>query len=222
MVSSVDAADRVPMPSRSKSCSSSFVALATPASAARNSDDSGPGKTLSRSQRGRVSAASIVVVVIARQSLSKCRRFRVGAWCRFGPLPLSRLLPFDVRELLGDLAIPNAENVDAADRAVAPGVAPADGAAIAAGESVLGRELRPWRSREERLPEGAHRRLPLMPLAVGWWRGVLEEDVVGHQRHHRVDVVPVEGVVEALDRGQRLGGRGIHLRLLANEGRLFA
>src|SRR5215213_4685879 len=57
-----------------------------------------------------------------------------------------------------------------------------------------------------------------MPLAVGRRRRVLEDDVVGHQLHHGVDVVPVEGVVEALDRGQRLGGRGVHLWLLPNKG----
>src|SRR5918996_2701771 len=136
---------------------------------------------LSRSQRGSVSAASSVAVVIP-------------AWILPPPL---RELPLHIGELLGDLAVLYPKDIDAADGAVAPGIAPANRTAVTGGEGVLGREMRPRRSGEERLPEGADCRLPLMPLAVGWRRRVLEDDIVGHQRHHRIDVVPVEGIVEA-------------------------
>ena len=47
-----------------------------------------------------------------------------------------------------------------------------------------------------------------MPLAVGWWGGVLEDDVVGHERHDAVDIVLVEDVVEALDDIERGGSVG--------------
>src|SRR6202165_6256060 len=52
---------------------------------------------------------------------------------------------------------------------------------------------------EERIPEFAHVALTHVPLAVWRRQRVLEDAVVGHERHHGVDVVTAEGFVESFD-----------------------
>jgi hypothetical protein len=84
---------------------------------------------------------------------------------------------------------------------VAPVETPQDGGPIAGNDHLLGLEARVRRLGEERLPELAHRPLAHVPLTIGRRQRVLENAVVGHQRHHTVDVMAAECLVEGLDRG---------------------
>src|SRR6266498_3116478 len=113
-------------------------------------------------------------------------------------------LTLDVRKLLRDFAVADAEDVDAADvaglaLAVDPVIDPADGAAVAAGEDVLAVEASVWGGREEPFPEATNAVLACEALTVRGWVGVLEHAVVGHEGHDGVDVVAVEGLVESMD-----------------------
>src|SRR5439155_4005629 len=110
---------------------------------------------------------------------------------------------------LGDFAVSDAQNVDAVDGALAPvvvlpPVAPADGAPIPGSKHVFGIEVRGRRRREELLPRATHFGRSLVPCTRGW-RSAHEDAVVGHRGHDRVHVMTIEGFVEALDRGKRLG-----------------
>ena len=96
---------------------------------------------------------------------------------------------------------------------VGPRVAPLHGAAISGRDDVLAVEVRGGRRGEELLPCRAHLVLTLVALTARG-RRVLEHAVVGHGRHHRVDIVAVERVVEAVDRGDGGVGRVGHRRLL--------
>src|SRR5207237_9908311 len=115
---------------------------------------------------------------------------------------LRRPSPLDVRELLGDLSGPYAKDVDAPDRAafplLGPGIHPTHHATIAGREYLLRIEMCVGRARKELLPERSHEMLPLEAFTVGLRPGILEGTVVAHERHDGVDVVSVEGVVEAL------------------------
>src|SRR5215208_3712727 len=75
-------------------------------------------------------------------------------------------LAFDVGEFLGDFAVANAEDVDAADVPVTPGVTPAGGAAVAAGEQLFQLEVSRWGAAQKLRPEGTDGRLAGKPLAV--------------------------------------------------------
>src|SRR5260221_5398724 len=112
-----------------------------------------------------------------------------------------------VRELLSELAVTHPYHVDAANVAVlavvVPRVAPPDDATIIGHDEFFGLEARARRRREELVPEGSDCRLPDEAAAVGWGRA-LEDAVVGHQAHDRVDVVGVEHLVESLDRREGL------------------
>src|SRR5262249_61946285 len=107
---------------------------------------------------------------------------------------VSSLLSFHVGELLGNLAVAHADDVDAADvaAAVVPSKNPAHDAAVAGGEDLLRLEARAGRGLKERPPERANRPRALEPLAVRRRQGVLEHAVGRHQRHHTVDVVAGE------------------------------
>ena len=70
---------------------------------------------------------------------------------------------------------------------------------VAGDDDVFTVEVRVGRRGEELLPRRADLRLTFVALAVRR-RRVLEHAVVGHRRHHRVDVVTVERLVEAIDR----------------------
>src|SRR6266568_6224282 len=105
-----------------------------------------------------------------------------------------------VAELLRHLAVANLEQVDAADAPASPVEPPPYGRAIARDHHLLGLEAGIWGVVEESIPERPHRGLADHPLPVRNRQGVLEDAVVGHQRHHGVDVVPAEGLVEGGDR----------------------
>src|SRR5437773_1613505 len=124
-----------------------------------------------------------------------------------------------VAELFSDLAVADLEQVDTAHVAAPPIEPPADDGAIAGDDHLLGFEPCPRCIAEELIPEPAHRGLADMPLAVGSRQGVLEQAVVGHERHHAVDIVAVERLVEGVD--GRLGGGSIPRlrRVLIDHGR---
>src|SRR5438270_8224741 len=106
----------------------------------------------------------------------------------------------DVAQLFGDLAVSDLEQVDTAHVAFAPVESPAHDGAVAGHDQLLRFESCLRRAGEEGFPESAHVRLPDMPLPVRWRQRVFEDAVVGHQRHHRVDVMAAERFVESLDR----------------------
>src|SRR3989440_6666948 len=129
--------------------------------------------------------------------------------CRWGPFPALRHAPFarvdrssalHVTQFLGHLAVTDLEQVDAADVPVAPVESPPHRSAVARHNQLFRLEARSGGAGEERLPEPAHRGLAHMPFAVGWRQRVLEQAVLGHQRHHGVDIVAPERLVESLDR----------------------
>src|SRR5690606_27779465 len=103
--------------------------------------------------------------------------------------PDRRKLALDVRQLLADPPIPNAEDVDAADvtgRAVPnPGVAPADDASVTGREHLLDVEVRLRRAAEECLPCRANGDAAHEPLSIGRRPRVLEHAVVSDQPHER-------------------------------------
>src|SRR6266478_3487075 len=109
--------------------------------------------------------------------------------------PVRRLSTLDVGELLGHLAVAYPQHIDSPDVSslVIPAEHPPDDTTVADGEDLLRLEARAVRRRQR----------------------VLEHAVCRHQRHHPVDVVAVEHVVEPtddLERGPRLGvGHGDHL-----------
>src|SRR5215211_1921526 len=79
-------------------------------------------------------------------------------------------LTLHVAELFGAFAVADAKHVHAADMAVAPGVAPARGAAVAAGEQLFQLEMRAGRSAEESFPKPTYRRLSGEALPIREWR----------------------------------------------------
>src|ERR1700694_5096902 len=113
----------------------------------------------------------------------------------------------DVRELFRHLAVAHFEEVDSPDVAVAPVEPPAHHRPIARDHHLLGLECGARGVVEELVPESAHRARPDEPLTVRRRQRVLEDAVVGHERHHGVDVVTAESLVEGGDRGF---GRGAH------------
>src|ERR1051325_1444680 len=110
--------------------------------------------------------------------------------------------PFDVGQLFGDPPVPHAQHVDAPHMAALPvldpGVHPADDAAIAGGEYLLGVEMSVRRAGEELLPRGPDALLSLDALTVRHWARILEDAVIAHERHNDVDVMTIEGLVESL------------------------
>src|SRR6266436_5317616 len=131
--------------------------------------------------------------------------------------PVRRSSTLDVGELLGHLAVAYPQHIDSPDVSslVIPAEHPPDDTTVADGEDLLRLEARAGCGLEEAPPEGSHRGGPLEALAVRRRQRVLEHAVCRHQRHHPVDVVAVEHVVEPtddLERGPRLGvGHGDHL-----------
>ena len=109
-------------------------------------------------------------------------------------------LPLYVAELFGDLAVADPEQVDASDVAASPVETPAHHGPVPRDDHLLGFEAGLRRAVEERLPETADVGLPNMSLAIRRREGVFEDAVVGHQRHHGVDVVAAERIVECVDR----------------------
>jgi hypothetical protein len=122
-----------------------------------------------------------------------------------------------VGELLGDLAVAHADDIDPSDMAapLVPVEHPANDAAVADREDLLGLEACARGGPKEALPEGADRASAHEPLAVRRRQRVLEDAIGGHERHHPFDVVTVECRVEASDGvegGLGLGvGHGGHL-----------
>jgi len=93
-----------------------------------------------------------------------------------------------IRKFLGHLAVPNEENVDAADvprRPVLPDptIEPPDHAAVPAGEDLLRLENCVRRGTEEALPEAADRFLSDVALPVRRRARVLEHAVFRHGAH---------------------------------------
>src|SRR6266511_692208 len=110
----------------------------------------------------------------------------------------------DVGQLLGDLAAVEAEQVDPADMAAAPRVAPALDHTVAAGKDLLDLEVAAGVV-EHWLPGGADGRLALEALAVGGRGGVVEDAVVGDQGERGVQIVLVPRPVELLEYGEPVG-----------------
>src|SRR6266545_2637428 len=131
--------------------------------------------------------------------------------------PVRRLSTLHVGELLGHPAVAYPQHIDPADVSslVIPAEHPPDDATVADGEDLLRLEARAGCGLEEAPPEGSHRCGPLEALAVRRRQRVLEHTVGRHQRHHAVDVVAIELVVEPtndLERGPRFGvGHDRHL-----------
>src|SRR5450759_661651 len=91
--------------------------------------------------------------------------------------------------------------------AVAPVEAPAHRRAVARDHHLLGFESRARRVVEELVPELAYCFLTDVPLASRRRQRVLEDAVVGHERHHGIHVMPTECFVES---GDGRFGRGAH------------
>src|SRR3989442_1460285 len=104
-----------------------------------------------------------------------------------------------VAQLLGHLAVSDLEQVDASDVSQAPVETPPHVGAIAGDDHLLGLETSVGPVVEEPFPERAHCRLADPPLPIRNRQRVLEDAVVGHQRHHGVDVVPAESLVKRVD-----------------------
>src|SRR5437879_9012375 len=129
--------------------------------------------------------------------------------CRYAPAPahdsyyveLSAevTLALYVRELFGHLAVADLEQIDAPHMARSPVEPPPDRRPIARDDNLLRFETGIGGIVEESVPERAHCLLADHPLAVWRRQGVLENAVVGHQRHDGVDVVPAERLVEGID-----------------------
>src|SRR5215469_8630006 len=111
---------------------------------------------------------------------------------------------FHVGDLFGYQAIPNREEVDAADVAAVPVVAPPRYDARSRGECVLDREpacpvVENW------LPRGGNGGRTYVALPVGRRRG-LEHAVVANERQRRREVMCAPGGVEPADHfGRGLG-----------------
>src|SRR5713101_5507712 len=112
-----------------------------------------------------------------------------------------------VRQLFGHLPVADFEQVDAAHVARSPIEAPSHRRPIARHDHLLRLECRVRRVMEEAIPKLPHCLVTHDPLPVWRRQRVLEDAVVGHQRHHGVDVVPAERLVEGVD---GFGGAGGH------------
>src|SRR5258708_36061749 len=82
---------------------------------------------------------------------------------------------------------------------ICPIVLPASDAAIFMCDHLLGLENGIRRGTKKLFPEVANRFLSFKPFTI--WRriGVFKDTVLGHQCHHRLNVVPVEGVAKLVD-----------------------
>jgi hypothetical protein len=78
------------------------------------------------------------------------------------------------------------------------------------GEHFFGLEVGGGRVAQHPLPEAAHSGLAGEALAIRRWIGVLEDAVVGHQRHHGVNIVAVQSIVEAVNSRDRGCGDLVH------------
>src|SRR5262245_49117978 len=121
-------------------------------------------------------------------------------------LPIARdasSLALHIRKLFSDLPFADAKHIDAPhvarDALAHPLVPPADHAAIARVEDLLGLEPRARRALEEVGPERSNGRLSFDSRAVRGRARILEHAVVGHVGHDGVHVVSVESLVEPLD-----------------------
>src|SRR5204863_875973 len=107
------------------------------------------------------------------------------------PAVAGALSALDVGELLGDLAVPEAQHVGSSHvpGPVVPGPveAPAQDSAVAADERLLLGERRVRSVAEHVDPDRADRVRTLVAYAVRRWSRRLEDAVVAHQRHDRVD-----------------------------------
>src|SRR5262245_26127995 len=130
-------------------------------------------------------------------------------------------LTLGIGTLLCHFSIPHAENIAGANvsaRAILlnPPIAPANHAAISTREAILSFEHGLGRRGKETLPEGADCGLSLITLAI--WRRVciLEHTILGHDRHDSVHVMPIEGVVEPLNRFKCVIGQPIFVRIVSH------
>src|SRR3954470_8021459 len=106
-------------------------------------------------------------------------------------------LALHVRELLRHFAVAHAEEIDPADISAAPVIPPADSTTITARSDLLCLELCLWRFGKKSLPERSYVRLAHEPFAVWNRRGVLENHVIRHQRHHGVNIMSVKRLIES-------------------------
>src|SRR5260221_13083618 len=113
-------------------------------------------------------------------------------------------LPLDVGEFLRYLAVSHAKHIHATYMpatpvGICPIVLPASDAAIFMCDHLLGLENGIRRGTKKLFPKVANRFLSFKPCTI--WRriGVFKDAVLGHQGHHRLNVVPVEGVVKLVD-----------------------
>src|SRR5260370_33991085 len=104
-----------------------------------------------------------------------------------------------VRQFFGHLAVADFEQVDAPHMPRSPVEPPPNRGPIARDDHLLGLETGLGRIVEELVPERPHRLVADHPLAVWRRQRVLEYAVVGHHRHHGVDVMPAERLVEGID-----------------------
>src|SRR6266851_1662797 len=111
----------------------------------------------------------------------------------------ARTLTLDVGQALGELAISDADDVDAANMAVSPVVAPPnDGAGSAVRELLLDREPRLRRACQQLAPHLAGRVPAVVAGAVRRRRCGLEDDVIGDKGKHGVKIMGVHGGREAI------------------------
>src|ERR1051326_6199659 len=110
-------------------------------------------------------------------------------------------LALHVRELLNNQPVANAKHVDAPHMPSAPIVAPADDAPVPRRELLF--RLKPSIDvvAKELLPNSADRGSAFIPPTVRRRPRALKDAIFAHRRHDTVNVAPIEGRVEASDRG---------------------
>src|SRR2546428_4183780 len=99
---------------------------------------------------------------------------------------------------------------------LSPRIHPTHDATIASCEYLLGIEMGLSRAGKELLPERSHAILSLKALTVWLRPSILKSAVVTHQPHDRVDVMAVEGVVEALHDFHHAASTGVCWTLWAH------
>lgn len=88
-------------------------------------------------------------------------------------------------------------------RRIDPVIAPAQNAAVAKAKDLLGVDMGLGRGAEEVVPKLCNGRFAGVGGAIGRRIGIFEDTVVGHQLHHSVDIMAIEGFVELKHQANR-------------------
>jgi carbonic anhydrase len=150
-------------------------------------------------RRSTTQVVSDVAEPACRSAVGRSRRSHPALVGRGG----NHALTLHVGKLLRDSTVAHPKQIypsDVARLPVAnPVVHPSDDAAVAGREHVLRGKTGMWGTGEELPPVATNRLLPLEAGAIWRGPGVLEYTIRRHASHNGVNVMTVEGVVEAVD-----------------------